>query len=57
MNTPICEALALGELSPWAKQALNDWQAEGHIRLQFEKSISQFCSNPKINPKAEIAII
>lgn len=57
MDTPFCEVIALGEFSPWAKQLLNEWQAEGLIRLQFENSISQFCLKPALTQKSEIVVL
>lgn len=57
MDTPFCEVVALGDFSPWAKQLLNEWQTDGILRIQFEKSISHFCSSPTIRARAEVAIL
>lgn len=41
MEAPLCEAMAVGEFSPWARQLFNEWQSEGIIRLSFEPSITK----------------
>jgi len=57
MQGPLCEAIALGEFSSWAKQLLNDWQAEDLLQLSFESSIASFCNRAPDAHKVQIAIL
>lgn len=57
MQSPLCEAIALGEFSAWAKQLLNDWQSEDLIHLSFESSVATFCNQSPTSKNTQIVLL
>lgn len=57
MQSPICEAIALGDFSAWAKQLLNEWSSEDLIRLSFESSVASFCNQSPKRRNVQIVIL
>lgn len=57
MEAPLCEAVALGEFSPWARQLFNEWQSEGVVRLSFEPNVSKFCHQSGNSGNSRIVIL
>lgn len=57
MQSPLCQAIALGEFSPWAKQILNEWQSEGLINLSYEASVAHFVQKHARPDQSHIAIV
>ncbi|MFM8268854.1 MAG: hypothetical protein ACKN9V_01590, partial [Pseudomonadota bacterium] len=57
MQSPLCEVVALGEFTSWAKQLLNDWQSEDFIRLSFESSIASFCNKTPQSKNVQLVLL
>jgi hypothetical protein len=57
MQGSLCEVIALGEFSSWAKQLLNHWQSEDLIQISFEGSIASFCNRAPSSQKVQIVMM
>ncbi|NBX77130.1 MAG: DUF4388 domain-containing protein [Proteobacteria bacterium] len=57
MQGPLCEVIALGEVSSWAKQLLNHWQSEDLIQVSYESSVASFCNRTPSSQTVQIVVL
>jgi len=57
MEAPLCEAFAVGDFSPWARQLFNEWQSEGLLSLSFEPNLSKFCHQANGSSETRIVLV